>query len=154
MSRSKWERFHFRPFLFQPRHQADIQPHVDAAMGECRICRTFGWGGPHDFTSEEWLEKLGSPQARYAELRRTLYNQFRKLPRDGISPLPWPWLYGDLASVVPVHPNSHLVLGATQMANLSAWADGNFIGDYPPTGAPSPRSKILVLRQRCSIARR
>ena len=104
---------------------------------------TFGWGGPYDFTSEEWLEKLGSPQARYAELRRTLYNQFRKLPRDGISPLPWPWLYGDSASVVPVHPNSHLVLGATQMANLSAWADGNFIGDYPPTGAPLTKVEDL-----------
>ena len=114
---------------------------------KCGFAATFGWGRPYDFTSEEWLEKLGSTQARYAELRRTLYNQFRKLPRDGISPLPWPWLYGNSASVVPVHPNSHLVLGATQMANLSAWADGNFIGDYPPTGAPLTKVEDLGARR-------
>ena len=95
---------------------------------------TFGWGGPFDFTSDEWLKKLGDATPLRAELRRNLYNQFRTLPRDGISPLPWPWLYGDLASVFPVTPNSHITLTATQMANLAAWADGDFDSDYPPTG--------------------
>jgi hypothetical protein len=109
---------------------------------------TFGWGGPFDFASDEWLAKLGSPKPRYAELRRTLYNQFRKLPRDGISPLPWPWLYGDSASVIPVTPNSHLVLGQTQMANLSAWADGNFVSDYPPTGPGVTKVEDLPLDQQ------
>jgi len=104
----------------------------------------FGWGGPNDYASAEWLARLGRNTPDEGEMRRTIANQFRNFTRDAWSPTPWPWQYGDAMNIPPVHsPRQNVALSATQLMLLQQWAEGNFDSDYDPT-APAIQSLAEV----------
>ena len=113
---------------------------------------TFGWKGPYDFTSPEWIAKLASKsqEPSQVELRRTLYHHFRQPDRDSLSPLAWPWIYGESINVQPRTGNFYATLGPVQMANLEAWVDGNFDDDTIPT---LPLEKLPLEEQRIMLDR-
>ncbi|MGH3998448.1 MAG: LodA/GoxA family CTQ-dependent oxidase, partial [Pseudonocardiaceae bacterium] len=103
----------------------------------------FGWGGRNNFLEREYLVQLASNQSQYAELRRQVYNMFRDLDRDGQSPVPWPWIYGDSMSLPPVSARQHLALSPTQYRLLERWADGDFDADLDLDAQP-PRALNAV----------
>ncbi|MGH8931256.1 MAG: LodA/GoxA family CTQ-dependent oxidase [Egibacteraceae bacterium] len=99
----------------------------------------FGWGGRSDFSERDYLARLASNDEQHAELRRQIYDTFRDLDRDGQSPVPWPWIYGDAMSLPPVSSRQHLALSPTQYRLLERWADGDFDPDLD-LDARSPRT--------------
>lgn len=93
----------------------------------------FGWGGPFNFTTKEWMAKLSDPSPAYLEMRRTLVNSFRHTDVDSWSPVPWPWLYGDAMSVPAAKtPRQNSTLSDLQLSFLEQWMRGDFDADYEP----------------------
>ncbi|MFF2659893.1 LodA/GoxA family CTQ-dependent oxidase [Kitasatospora sp. NPDC058032] len=88
----------------------------------------FGFGGPEYFLAPDHLARLGSPSATQEELRRQVYTSLRDPKRDGISPVPWPWIYGDgmVSKPVPTALLQYLTLSPTQDSVLLAWMKGEF----------------------------
>ncbi|MGW0712870.1 LodA/GoxA family CTQ-dependent oxidase [Streptomyces sp. NPDC002643] len=87
----------------------------------------FGWKGPHHFLDPEMRRRLRDPGESSRELRRQIYVQMRDYDRDGTSPLPWPWLYGDaMSGRRPTSERQHIMLSTLQDAKLAQWADGRF----------------------------
>ncbi|HYP19443.1 MAG TPA: LodA/GoxA family CTQ-dependent oxidase [Chloroflexia bacterium] len=99
----------------------------------------FGWGGPNNFTDPEYVKQLAGTGAEYAELRQQIYNSMRVLNRDGESPVPWPWIYGDAMNIPPVSPRQYMALSPTQMYMLEQWVNGKFEADWG-TGSEPPHS--------------
>jgi L-Lysine epsilon oxidase N-terminal/L-lysine epsilon oxidase C-terminal domain len=89
----------------------------------------FGWGGPEDFLDPAYLTRLASPLEEHKELRQQIWNAFRDWDRDGKSPTPWPWIYGDSMNIPPVSERQHTMLSPTQMRLLERWKDGDFEPD-------------------------
>lgn len=97
----------------------------------------FGWGGTACADNLEWIAKLGRSGDTWAELRQQVSNSFRRYERDGVSPQPWPWLYGDAMDVPPANtPRQHSTLTKTQLRMLEQWAAGRFVEDWDPTVLP------------------
>lgn len=93
----------------------------------------FGWGGPASADNAEWIARLASPGTTWQEQRQQVANAFRQFERDGRSPLPWPWMYGDAMDVPPADtPRQHAALTDTQLRLLSLWAEGDFDADWQP----------------------
>ena len=86
----------------------------------------FGWNGPNFFLSPAMRKRLADPSPRNRELRRQTYVALRDYDRDGTSPVPWPWLYGDGMASKPKSVRQHSKLSPTQDWMLSRWADGAF----------------------------
>ncbi|MGY5006941.1 LodA/GoxA family CTQ-dependent oxidase [Streptomyces sp. 900105755] len=86
----------------------------------------FGWNGPNFFLSPAMRKRLADPSQRNRELRRQTYVALRDYDRDGTSPVPWPWLYGDAMASKPKSVRQHSKLSPTQDWMLSRWADGAF----------------------------
>ncbi|MET9439087.1 LodA/GoxA family CTQ-dependent oxidase [Streptomyces sp. NPDC006551] len=86
----------------------------------------FGWNGPNFFLSPAMRKRLADPSKRNQELRRQTYVALRDYDRDGKSPLPWPWLYGDAMTSDPMSVRQHITLSPTQDWMLERWADGKF----------------------------
>ncbi|MBK3576893.1 LodA/GoxA family CTQ-dependent oxidase [Streptomyces sp. MBT65] len=86
----------------------------------------FGWNGPNFFVSPAMRKRLADPSQRNRELRRQTYVALRDYDRDGTSPVPWPWLYGDAMASKPKSVRQHSKLSPTQDWMLSRWADGAF----------------------------
>lgn len=86
----------------------------------------FGWNGPNHFLSPALRGRLADPSRRSRELRRQTYVALRDWDRDGMSPLPWPWLYGDAMASRPRSVRQHITLSPTQDWMLRRWADGAF----------------------------
>ncbi|WP_093804148.1 LodA/GoxA family CTQ-dependent oxidase [Streptomyces sp. Wb2n-11] len=87
----------------------------------------FGHKGPHDFLDPGMRERLSDPGKSNAELRRQIYVQMRDYERDGTSPVPWPWLYGDaMTSSKIASVRQHIMLSPTQDLILQRWALGHF----------------------------
>ncbi|UKY47524.1 LodA/GoxA family CTQ-dependent oxidase [Streptomyces inhibens] len=97
----------------------------------------FGWNGPHHFRDPAMRKRLADPGKASRELRRQVYVQMRDYARDGMSPVPWPWLYGDAMSSRPNSVRQHITLSATQDRMLALWADGHFTSGPPRTGHPN-----------------
>jgi hypothetical protein len=109
----------------------------------------FGWRGPFELATPEWLQRLSDPTSANRELRRTLANQFRELQRDAWSPIPWPWLYGDAMNVPPAEtPRQNCTLTDTQLAFLQQWATGDFDADYDPARRPPRRLAEVPLAEQ------
>ncbi|QRX96688.1 LodA/GoxA family CTQ-dependent oxidase [Streptomyces noursei] len=87
----------------------------------------YGWKGPHFFLAPEMLARLADNSERNRELRRQVYTALRDYDRDGPSPRPWPWIYGDAMTVPAQSDLQHMVLSPTQQEKLERWADGRFI---------------------------
>ena len=105
--------------------------------------RAFGHGAPMDLASAAFLAgaapllTAGDPAI---ESRRQLVNAFRVFDRDGPSPVPLPWIYGDAPSAAPpftTHANT--ALSPTQMQALADWAASTYRADYNPAAQP-PRT--------------
>ncbi|MET7457525.1 LodA/GoxA family CTQ-dependent oxidase [Streptomyces sp. NPDC005574] len=96
----------------------------------------FGWNGPNFFLSPTMRKRLADPSNRNRELRRQTYASLRDYDRDGKSPLPWPWLYGDAMASKPKSVLQHLALSPTQDWMLQRWADGAFVAG--PLRQPHP----------------
>ncbi len=93
----------------------------------------FGWGGPSCADDSKWIAKMHSPAPLSHALRRQVANAFRRFDRDGPSPQPWPWLYGDAMSLPPAPTaRQHSALTDTQLRMLDLWAAGDFDEDWVP----------------------
>lgn len=112
----------------------------------------FGWGGAQYFGDPAYLKKLaqksvtapsGTVTDEFAELRRQLANVFRVYSRDDLSPVPWPWIYGDAMSLPPLSPRQYSTLSSLQMRQLARWAKGDFIDDLG-TAPPPPHDLAQV----------
>ncbi|MGS0742156.1 LodA/GoxA family CTQ-dependent oxidase [Glaciimonas sp. GG7] len=139
------------PMPLQPGFTQDILPLFERLTGlqwvNAGFAAGFGWKGAIDLHSPEALARLSSADAAYADLRRTISNQFRNYAIDSTSPKPWPWLYGD-AVEIPDSPRQNSSLSATQLAMLKEWALGNFIEDYDPTVVAPDRIEHVPLAQQ------
>jgi hypothetical protein len=105
----------------------------------------FGWGAPNDFLDPAYLRRLSSAGPDHAELRREIYNVFRKIDRDGMSPVPWPWVYGDAMAIPAVSVRQHSELTQTQTRLLAIWADGFFDEDFDASVQPAQALEELPL---------
>ncbi|RKE17337.1 LodA/GoxA family CTQ-dependent oxidase [Streptomyces sp. TLI_171] len=95
-----------------------------------------GFGGPEDFTAPALLARLSSKAERNRELRRQVFTAMRDYERDGLSPQPWPWFYGDGMASRPKSKLQYLTLSDTQIEQLEKWAAGEFSTAATP-GFPS-----------------
>ncbi|WP_424638003.1 LodA/GoxA family CTQ-dependent oxidase [Embleya sp. AB8] len=115
----------------------------------------FGWSGPEHFLAPETLKRLASPADKYHELRRQVYTALRDYDRDGRSPTPWPWLYGDGMASVPRTVRQHLTLSPTQDRLLLAWSRGEFDGTpfagYPHAVEDAPLAAQPGLLDRAAL---
>ena len=103
---------------------------------------SFGWGVNRVLDDPLFLRQLSKRGAtpnddNFSEVRRQIFNGFRIFDRDGLSPVPTPWIYGDAMDFKPVSPRQYVALSPLQMRQLKRWAAGDFIDDYD-TAAPSP----------------
>jgi hypothetical protein len=96
----------------------------------------YGWRTPLEFTNPAVIAQLAAPGDEFQELRREVYNAFRVFDRDGTSPVPWPWLYGDAMNIPSISARSFGALSPLQMRLLGLWVRGDFANDYP--GGPRP----------------
>lgn len=97
----------------------------------------FGWAGPYHFLDPALRKRLADPSETSQELRRQVYVQMRDYCRDGTSPLPWPWLYGDaMSSGKPTSVRQHITITPAQDRMLAQWADGHFTSGPPRKGFP------------------
>jgi hypothetical protein len=114
----------------------------------------YGWQGRSSFLDPDYLARLASPAPENNELRNQVWTSFRDYVRDGESPVPMPWIYGDSMSLPPVSPRQHVTVSPTQYALLSRWATGDFDADYDPSYVP-PASidEVPVERQPETLTR-
>ncbi|CAL2076773.1 LodA/GoxA family CTQ-dependent oxidase [Tenacibaculum sp. 190524A05c] len=99
----------------------------------------FGWGGQFNYTSKQWIKKLGNPSPAFLEMRRTISNNFRRIDVTGAeAPQLWPWLYGDAISIPSTGSvRQHATLSELQLEFLDQWVTGDFDADYMDTeGCP------------------
>ncbi|MEZ0090983.1 LodA/GoxA family CTQ-dependent oxidase [Streptacidiphilus sp. EB129] len=101
----------------------------------------YGHNGLGPLFTPETLKRLSSRSTTRRALRRQVFNALRDFARDGASPVPWPWLYGDGMAIPPRTPLQHMALSATQYRMFQYWADGDFEDDWDTPGAtPPPRN--------------
>ena len=129
------------PAPTRPSFTSDILPIFERLAGlqwvNAGFAAGFGWDGAFDLTSPEALARLSSASPAVREQRRVVANNFRTFARDGQSPIPWPWLYGDAMAIPPAPtPRQNAALSDCQLGMLDAWADGNFQEDYDPHQQP------------------
>jgi hypothetical protein len=111
----------------------------------------FGPGGRFDFTDPRLVARLAddSKDAAPAEFRLQIFNLFRDYTRDGISPIPLPWEYGDAMNVPPADtPQQNLAISPTQYQMLRKWADGDFQSDWDEPAALAPALDAVPLAEQ------
>lgn len=115
----------------------------------------FGWGGPFDAEDARWVAKLNDPSDTWREMRQQVANAFRQFERDGNSPLPWPWNYGDAMSVPPADtPRQNAAVTDTQLLMLARWAAGDFDADWDPAAqAPKHIEEVPLQAQPATLDR-
>ena len=93
----------------------------------------YGPGSPYPFEDQQYVDRLRTTGSINDELRRIIFNSFRRPePVEG-NQMPWPWLYGDGMSARPAdetNPNQNAHLSAEQHRILGEWAGGRFIDDW------------------------
>ena len=101
---------------------------------------SFGWRGPNNLATADWLFRLSQNDPNDRELRQTIVNRFRVFDRDSWAAEPLPWLYGDAMNIPPAQtPRQNASLTQTQLTLLQQWAAGDCEADDDPTAEP-PRS--------------
>ncbi|MEP0265677.1 LodA/GoxA family CTQ-dependent oxidase [Dokdonia sp.] len=107
----------------------------------------FGWGGQFDYTSAQWVKKLGDPSSANYEMRRTISNNFRRYDISGAeAPQLWPWMYGD-AVAIPTNGSvrQHSTLSDLQLSFLDQWVEGDFDADFVDmTGCPYASKSVSI----------
>jgi L-lysine epsilon oxidase-like protein len=121
------------PFPDRVSFMRDVYPILErlAGMGWVNqgFAARFGRGGREHFLDPDYLARLASDLSEHQELRNGIGAMFRDWDRDGVSPVPWPWIYGDSMSLPSVSARQHSTLSATQMRILELWAAGDFDSD-------------------------
>ena len=105
----------------------------------------YGWAGRQHFLDPGYLARLASPAEENAELRLQVWSSCRDWDRDGESPVPWPWIYGDAMNLPPVSPRQYLMFSPLQYSLLQRWAAGNFVDDYDPDYQPASQLSDVPL---------
>jgi hypothetical protein len=108
----------------------------------------FGPRGREHFLDPDYLKQLASGLPEHQELRNIVYTTFRDWGRDGQSPVPWPWIYGDAMNLPPTSPRQHLTLSPTQMRILAFWSAGLFDSDFDPSALEPAELDQLPLDRR------
>ena len=121
----------------RPSFNTDIRPIFERLSRlqwvNAGFAAAFGWGGPNNYATAEWLERLSQNNPDDVGMRRSIANQFRNFAWDSWSPKPWPWLYGDAMNLPPAEtPRQNSTLTGTQLHFLQQWAKGDFDADYNP----------------------
>jgi hypothetical protein len=122
----------------RPSLQEDIQPIFERLARlqwvNAGFAAAFGWRGSLDVVDADRIRELSRNTDDARDARRALMNQFRNFNRDGTSPVPWPWLYGDAMNLPPPPtPRQFSTLSDTQFVLLQQWADGDFeVGSEMP----------------------
>lgn len=101
----------------------------------------YGVSRPHDFLNPEFIAALAAKdtegESAFSEMKRQISNTFRDFGRDGMSPVPWPWLYGDAMNIPPANtPRQHVEITETQRKILQLWVEGKFESDWDPYANP------------------
>ena len=91
----------------------------------------YGWHAAARVRQPALVAHLSKPGDEFREFRREVYNDFRVFDRDGLSPVPWPWVYGDAMNRTPVSPRQYSTLSPLQMRLLALWVRGDFVNDFP-----------------------
>jgi hypothetical protein len=107
----------------------------------------FGPGGRYDFADPQLIGRLAdnSKEEAPTEFRLQIFNMFRDYDRDGQSPVPWPWEYGDAMNIPPASTSrQNLALAPTQYQMLRKWANGDFVSDWNPDAGPAPSTLDAV----------
>jgi len=116
----------------------------------------FGWGGQFDYTTPEWIARLGDPSSAYYEMRRTISNNFRRdtVPGAQAAQL-WPWIYGDAMSIpASGSVRQNATLSDLQLSFLDQWVEGDFDADYDPDAtAPTAIEQLPVEQQPDMLTR-
>lgn len=114
----------------------------------------YGWGGRQRWIDPDLLARLASKAPEHDELRRQVWTACRDWARDGESPVPWPWIYGDSTNLPPVSARQHITLSPTQYRLLERWANGDFLADYDPAAtAPHTLDDVPVTEQPSMLDR-
>jgi len=115
----------------------------------------FGFSGPFEFSSPQWLQRLGDPSPANLEMRRVLANNFREFSVDAWSPVPWPWLYGDAMNVPAAKtPRQNTALSGFQLWSLERWVEGEFEADYDPGRQPYKRVEDAPIAEQPDVLTR
>ncbi len=141
------------PAPVRPSFMHDIYPLFERMAGlqwvNAGFAAGFGWAGTFDLTSPAVIARLGSTDPAFKEQRRVIANSFRHFEIDGVSPMPWPWMYGDAMNIPPANtPRQHASLTDTQLALLKAWAEGNFEADYDAHRVPPKALEEVPLAEQ------
>ncbi|MEU1287671.1 LodA/GoxA family CTQ-dependent oxidase [Kitasatospora sp. NPDC005856] len=102
----------------------------------------YGHQGLAPFVNPEAMKRLSSTSRDRRALRRQVFNALRDFSRDGMSPVPWPWLYGDGMAVPPRTPLHNMAFSPTQYRMFQYWADGEFEDDW---GSVEPARDLAAL---------
>lgn len=121
----------------KPSFQNDILPlfrqFTDSSWVNFGFHIQFGWGAPYDFLNPEFIKKLCKFTDRddpYQELRRQIFNMFRR-PDDVLLQVnAWPPIYGDAYGDVDSSPRARLSITNTLLRYLQKWVDKDFYPDY------------------------
>ncbi len=131
------------PRPIRPSFTKDILPifqrMTDLQWVNAGFAGAFGFGGPFNYTTNEWIKRLGNPSSAYIEMRRTISNNFRRINVSGAeAPQLWPWLYGDAISIPSTGSvRQHATLSDLQLSFLDQWVQGDFDADFVDrTGCP------------------
>lgn len=96
----------------------------------------LGHGGREDLLAPARLAALADPSPVQRELRRQVWLTIRDYDRDGLSPVPWPGVYGDAMNVPAQSVRQHVTLSPLQYRLLRRWARGDFVADYDRHAVP------------------
>jgi hypothetical protein len=144
------------PMPLRPSFQRDIRPLFDRMSRlqwvNAGFAAAFGWGGPNNLSTPDWLARLSTNTPDNRELRQTIANHFRVFNRDSWSPTPWPWLYGDAMNIPPAQtPRQNAALTDTQLKMLQQWAAGDFDADYDPKHQPPHEIDEVPVHQQAAM---
>lgn len=137
----------------RPSFNTDIRPIFERLSRlqwvNAGFAAAFGWGGPNNYATDDWLSRLSQNRADEVGMRRSIANQFRNDIWDSWSPKPWPWLYGDAMNLPSAEtPRQNSALTGTQLHFLKQWAEGDFDADYDPKRAPFQNLDDVPLTER------
>ena len=108
-----------------------------------------------EYVDEAVAETVPDKLDTWRELRQQVANAFRQFDRDGKSPLPWPWNYGDAMAVPPADtPRQNAAVTDTQLLMLSKWAAGDFDADWDPAAqSPAHIDEVPLQAQPATLDR-
>lgn len=146
-----------------------VLPMLDRLSGLQWVNRSFasifGKGAPFDFTDPVLIDRIARRHGAadvYRPLRESIVSMFRNveagpsgeaiMPAD---PGAWPWLYGDSFGTTPdgSDPNQYLFLEGERLRQLSAWADGDFVPDWPALARPTAIDAYPLAGQPAALDR-